>query len=96
VHLCLVYCAVIAKQPHQRTVRDDVATGVGGRTQQSTVEVRGTVRLQSGSAGLVEQSDAQLGQHRGVSGQQQHNVEFGEQIAAWETSAERQLRSAHS
>jgi len=89
--LCLVDCAVRVKQPHRRAVRDDVAPGVGGRTQPSTVEVRGGIHVERG---VVEPThDAQFRQHRGVSAKQAgYNGQPGEQSDQWVTTAERQHR----
>ena len=77
------------KQPHHRAVRDDFSTDVGGRT---VLQVRG------GTAGphtVIEQADVQSRHHRDISVNEQLNVELSEQQSArWQTTAERQHRSA--
>jgi len=85
--VCLLCTAGSLRQPYQRPVRDDVRIGVDA-------ELRGAINLESGSpGGVVERSDAQLGQHRGsFRVQQAYNVEFVEQFGQWETPAERQRR----
>jgi len=92
VYSCL--CLVDVKRPHQRAVRDDVTTGVGGRVQLPSVQVRGAVHPDYGPERLIWQSDVQSRQHHVVSVQQgRHDVEFGEEPERWQSTAERQHRS---
>jgi len=73
-------CSGDRKQPHQRADRDDVSTGVAGRTQLSSVRGRGGPVI-----------DAQFRQHHV---QSDHGVEFDElQSRRCHTTAERQHRS---